>query len=210
MGSEDRFWRSRLRWRFQGATQWPAFVATTLLDGLIIWKLPPVAFREPDPLVSVLIATFGNLILLGAVAPFLAKRLARRRALAAGASSPALVEREVLQDRVATLLLAAGVVAALVSGLGNRPVVVSETRDTEEVVRQLDIYVSHSGNAELRRNREEANTHRLGEGYFRVCIPRDDRRKNVCLFVDTKKDPTSVRRDPSNESNTELFGLDDH
>ena len=42
---------------------------------------------------------------------------------------------------------------------------------------------------------------RLADGYFRVCVARDDRRRYVCLFVDTNKDPTEVRRDPSAESN---------
>jgi hypothetical protein len=207
--SGERFWRSRLAWRLRGATQWPAFVVATLLDGLILDALPPLSTRSLNFVDGVLVATFGNLFLLGAVAPFLAKRLMKRRALGVAAgttSAPAEAEREVLQDRVATIAMGLGVVACLVSGLANRPLIVSETNATEEVGRELRAYVNRSGSAELHRNLETANTVRLGTGYFRVCIARDDRRRYMCLFVDTNKDPVKVRRDPSNESNAQLAG----
>lgn len=209
MGSGERFWSSRLLWRLRGATQWPAFVVCTLVDGVIISALPPTFTHDLNLFVGVLIATFGNLFLLGAVAPFLAKRLMRRRALelaAAGSVPPAEADREVLQDRVASSVMVAGVAACLVSGLANRPVIVSETKATEEVGRELRTYVNRSGSAELRRNLESANTLRLGAGYFRSCVPRDDRRRYLCLFVDTNKDPVDVRRDPSNESNAQVVG----
>ncbi|MGI8846590.1 MAG: hypothetical protein ACR2HC_10570 [Thermoleophilaceae bacterium] len=214
MSSGEQFWRNRLRWRFRGATQWPAFLVATVLDGLILYALPPLATHDLNPVDGILIATFGNLILLGAAAPFLAKRLMRRRAVAMAGGEVleperAQTDREVLQDRVASLLLAAGVVATLVSGLANRPVIVSETNATEEVGRQLEIYVKRSDSAELRRNLETANTTRLGDGYFRACIARDDRRRYMCLFVDTNKDPTDVRRDPSTESNAQVVGPKD-
>ncbi len=196
-------------WRLRGAMQWPAFVACTLVDGLIINALPPLFTRELDVLGAVLIATFGNLFLLGAVAPFLTRRLVRRSVLAASPAAtpaPPQADREVLQDRVATLAMVAGVAACLVSGLANRPLVVSETRATEEVGRELAAYVNRSGSAELRRNLETANTLRLGDGYFRACVARDDRRRYACLFVDTNKDPVQVKRDPSNASNSEVMG----
>jgi hypothetical protein len=187
----ERFWPSRMRWRLRGALQWPAFVLFTLLDAIVIAALPPAVIKEPNLIVGVLAATFGNLILIGAVAPFLARRMAEREGLA----------RELLQDRIAAIALAIGLVACLVSGLANRPVIVSETEATEEVGRELRAYVERSGSEELRRNLETANTIRLSEGYFRACIARDDRRRYFCLFVDTDKEPTEVRRDPSAEPN---------
>lgn len=211
MSSGERFWPSRLRWRLRGAWQWPAFAVLTLLDGFVLDRLPPQAPDRLNLIEGVLIATFANLILVGAMAPFLTKRLARRREAAlaaAGAPAPsaesAQAQREVLQDRVATGLLAAGLAAALVSGIANRPAIVSETEATEEVGRQLRDYVARSGSEELHRNLETANTIRLAEGYFRVCVARDDRRHYVCLFVDTDKDPPQVRRDPSAEPNSTL------
>lgn len=212
MEPEERFWRSRLEWRLRGGLQWPAFVLFTLLDAVVLWRLPPLATHDLNPFDGVFMALFGNLILLGAVAPFLAKRLMTRRQLAAPAGPtvpPPRVEREVLQDRVAAVLLAVGFAGCLVSGLGNRPVIVSETNETQEAARQLELFVRRSDSAELRRNVEAANTHRLEPGYFRLCVPLDDRRRNTCILVDTRKDPVSVRKDPSNSSNQELFGVDD-
>ncbi len=210
MGPAERFWASRLRWRLRGATQWPAFVVFTLLDGVVLTELPPAATERLNLLEGVLIATFGNLVLLGAAAPFITRRLMRRGAPAstpaASTAAPPEAERQVLQDRVASILLAAGFLAALVSGLANRPVIVSETEATEEVGRELRNYVSRSGSEELERNLETANTIRLSPGYFRVCIARDDRRHYLCLFVDTNKEPTQTVRDPSAEPNSALAG----
>jgi hypothetical protein len=212
VGTGERFWTSRLRWRLRGAMQWPAFVVCTLVDGVILDLLPPVSTTGLNLVEGVLIATFGNLVLIGALAPFLARRLARRSAeRLAGAPPdatvpPAEAERDVLQDRVATVMLVAGVAAALVSGLANRPVIVSETEATEEVARQVQAYVAHSGSEELRRNLETAHTVRLGKGYFRSCIARDDRRRRVCLLIDTNASPTRVKRDPSGEPNSAYTG----
>jgi len=209
VSGRERFWTSRIRWRLRGATVWPAFVLTTLLDGLILDLLPPVATAGLNYVEGVLIATFGNLFLVGALAPFLTKRLARRRLPAPAAGPATAVEVELLRDRVGTALLAAGVVASLASGLANRPLIVSETEASEKNARVVQDYVNHAGDEELRRNIETANTIRLGEGYFRTCIARDDRNRFVCLLVDTEKEPAGVRRDPSGVPNSLVGGGDD-
>lgn len=201
----ERFWTSRLRWRLRGSTQWPAFVVLTIVDGAVLDQLPPVSTTGLNFIEGVLIATFANLFLVGAVAPWLARRLAARRAAAlatAGAPPPTQADREVLQDRTATALLLAGLAAVIVSGLANRPVIVSETDATEANAKALTRYVERSGDDELVRNIETANTIRLGEGYFRNCIARDDRERYFCVFVDTSKDPPEVVVDDSAEPNT--------
>ncbi len=203
----ERFWTSRLRWRLRGATQWPAFVACTLIEALVLDRLPPVGTEGPNPLNPVsglLIATFANLVLIGALAPFLAKRLAARARVAPSGVSEA--EREVTRDRIATVLLGVGVLACLVAGLANRPVIVSETRATEEAAVAVRDFVRHTGDGELTRNLETANTARLGEGFFRTCIARDDRRRFFCLFIDTEETPAKITRDPSAEPNSVVTG----
>jgi hypothetical protein len=208
----ERFWRNRLRWRLRGSTQWPAFVVLTLVDGLVLDLLPPIATTGVDAglnfIEGVLIATFGNLFLVGAAAPFLARRLAARREAIAPPASAELgrAEREVLQDRVATGLLIAGLLATFVAGLANRPVIVSETEATEDAGRAVLEYVQESGDGELRRNVETANIKRLGDDYFRICIARDDRERFFCLLVDTEPDPPEVVRDPSAEPNSVYRG----
>ena len=138
MPPDERFWRNRLEWRLRGGLQWPAFVLFTLLDAVVLWRLPPLAFRDLNAFDGVFMALFGNLVLLGGVAPFLARRLIKRRELATPGVPAPRVEREVLQDRVAAILLVAGFAGCVISGLGNRPVIVSETNETEEAGRQLD------------------------------------------------------------------------
>lgn len=207
MSSGERFWPSRLRWRLRGATQWPAFVLLTLVDAIVIDQLPPIATADGTGLnfvEGVLIATFGNLVLVGAVAPWLARRLAGRRAAAlaaAGAPPPSEAERDVLQDRTATALLVAGLAAVIVSGLANRPVIVSETDATEAAGRAVLEYVRDSADDELVRNAETANIVKQGDDYFRVCIARDERDRFFCLLVDTADDPPKVVEDPSVEPN---------
>jgi hypothetical protein len=198
VNQDERFWPARLRWRLRGATMWPAFIGLTLLDGLLLHLLPPIR-TGVDLIPGILVATFGNLILIGAVAPFLARRLGARRP---GPPAPAQAAREVLVDRIGTGLLAAGVFGVLVAGLAARPLVVSETEDTERNAQAVRGYVLSSGDRELIRNLETANTIRLASGYFRTCIARDDRRHHFCLFVDTNRRPADITRDPSAEPNS--------
>jgi hypothetical protein len=177
---------------------WPAFIALTLLDGLLLHLLPPIR-TGVDLIPGILLATFANLFLIGAVAPFLARRIGARRP---GPPAPEQAAREVLVDRVGTALLAAGVLGVLAAGLAARPVVVSETEDSEENARAVRSHVLASRDGELIRNLETANTIRLADGYFRTCIARDDRRRNYCVFVDTNDRPAEITRDPSVEPNS--------
>jgi hypothetical protein len=197
-----------MRWRLRGAWLWPAFVLFTLADGVLLHLLPPVRLgftREGMTLVfGVIVATFANLLLVGAVAPWLARRLAERpEATAAGTlgTVPHPVRRELVLDRVGTALLAAGLIGVLAAGLGSREVVVADTKATETNAKLVRDYVQQSGNAELRRNLESANTAKLKDGYFRTCIARDDRRRFFCVFVDTNRKPPRLVKDPSAEPN---------
>jgi hypothetical protein len=200
VNEEQRFWPARLRWRLRAATMWPAFVLVTLLDGILLHLLPPIG--SDLPLIGgILMAIFGNLVLVGAAAPFIARRIGARRP---GPPASAQAAHEVLADRVGTALLLAGVAGVVAAGLGNRQVVVSETNATTENANAVRSYVLHSDNPELRRNLETANTIKLGTGYFRTCIAHDDRRRAFCFYVDTTKDPARLTRDPSAEPNAQF------
>jgi hypothetical protein len=178
---------------------WPSFVATTLLDGLLLHALPPVR-TGVDLIPAVIMATFGNLVLIGAFGPWLARRLWNRRP-AADPYAPAKAQFEVLSDRVGTGLLVAGVLGVLAAGLAERPTVIAETDSKEEAAKAIDHYIQNSGDEELIRNEETANAARLADGFFRICIAMDDRESYACYLVDTNKDPTSVVRDPSAKPN---------
>jgi hypothetical protein len=196
---EQRFWPARVRWRLRGAWMWPTFVAITLLDGLLLHLLPPV--RDGISLLGgILIATFGNLLLIGAVGPWLARRVWKRRP-AAEPGAPPKAQLEVLSDRVGTALLVASVFGVVAAGLAARPLVVSETEATQEAASAVFEEVQESGDEELIRNRDTANSRKQADGIFRICIARDDRERFTCFIVDTNKEPTDVDRDPSAKPN---------
>ncbi|HEX8067215.1 MAG TPA: hypothetical protein VF520_11910 [Thermoleophilaceae bacterium] len=200
MAAEERFWTRRLRWRLIGAWRWPAFFVAVAIDGVLLHELPPVSTGMKLP-VAFLLASFGNLALLAA-ADALA-RFAQSKRAERGIEDPHL---EVLLDRGGVALMAVGVVGVLASGLATRPLVVSETRATEENAREVRRWVLAHGGEEYRRNLETAQTTRLDEGYFRTCVSDDRRRRYLCLFVDTNEDPAKVVRDPSTEPNPDALG----
>jgi hypothetical protein len=178
---------------------WPTFVAVTLVDGLILHLLPPVG-TGVDLVPAILLATFGNLILVGAVAPWLARRTWSRNP--AGDHAPPRARLEVLADRIGTGLLLATIAGVVAAGLAARPTVVSETQDTERNAKAFRELILQRGDEELIHNLETANTVRLGEDFFRTCVARKDRRRYFCAFIDTSKDPPDVDVDGSAEPNS--------
>ena len=200
MDRDERFWPARVRWRLRGAWMWPTFVAVTLLDGLIMWRLPPVG-GGVDPIPALLIATFGNLALIALVAPWLARRTWKRRP-AAEPGAPPRAQLEVLTDRIGTGLLVASVLGVVVAGLAARPLVVSETKETERNAKAFRSFILASGDQELIRNLETANTIELGDTLFRTCVARDDRRRFFCTLIDVNEHPPKIDVDPSAEPNS--------
>jgi hypothetical protein len=196
---EQRFWPARIRWRLRGAWMWPSFVAITIVDGVLLHALPPVR-DGVDLIPGILIATFANLVLIGAVGPWLARRIWKRRP-AAAPSAPAKAQFEVLSDRVGTGLLVAGVFGVLAAGLAARPLVVAETDERERAAEKLFQYVQAHGDDELRRNLEASDTIKYADGYFRSCIPDDERESWTCFVLDATGEEATIRRDPSAEPN---------
>lgn len=184
MTTAERFWTRRLRWRLRGAWLWPAFFALTVADALILHLLPPA--RDGFDLgFAFIVSSFGNLFLIGAVAPWLARRMAER------GDAPV----EVLVSRVGAALLAVGTLGVAAAGLASRPLVVSETEDTEAAAAAVRGYIDRNGRAEVRRNLDTANTLRIEEDLFRICVSLDDRTRASCYFVNTRRDPASVTPD---------------
>jgi hypothetical protein len=203
VSSVERFWTRRLRWRLLGAWRWPAFFAFTALDALILHLLPPLgAESDLEIPLALILASFGNLAILSGV-DLLSRFWERRRAALGQDPGPPTT---VLMDRLAGALLVAGALGVLAAGLANRPVIVSETEATEEAARTVRDWVLDRAPEEYRRNLETANTIRLAEGFFRICIADDTRRRPLCLFVDTNVEPTRIRRDPSTIPNAEYPG----
>ena len=192
MTTSERFWTHRLLWRLRGGLLWPAFFVLTFADAVILTRLPPVR-TGVDFVPGLILASFGNLFLIGLVGPWLARRLLRR--------DPQGPPLEVLADRAGSVLLIFATVGIVAAGLATRPLVVSETEDTEAAASAVRIYIEANADAEVRRNLDTANTIRLEEDLFRICVSLDDRTRASCYFVDTTARPATVSEDRDQRPN---------
>lgn len=177
---------------------WPTFAVATVLEGFVMHQLPPVGTRIPDVFIGTILALFGNIVLVGAIAPWIARRIADRDRRGAGERFPA----EVYLDRTATVVLVVGIAGVLAAGLANRPVSSAETDALKEAGELARVFVNNHADREIKQRLDGANSTRLGDGFFRVCIPRIDARVQYCMFVDTRRD--TVRKDPSTLPNQEF------
>ena len=192
MTTKQRFWTHRLLWRLRGGLLWPAFFVLTLGDAVILTRLPPVR-TGVDFVPGLILASFGNLFLIGLVGPWLARRLLKR--------DPQGPPLEVLADRTGSVLVVLATIGIVATGLATRPLVVSETEDTEAAARAVRTYIEANADAEVRRNLDTANTIRLEEDLFRICVSLDDRTRASCYFVDTSSRPAAVTEDGDQRPN---------
>jgi uncharacterized membrane protein YeaQ/YmgE (transglycosylase-associated protein family) len=177
---------------------WPTFAVVTVAEGFVMHQWPPIGTRVPDVVIGTILALFANIFLVGAIAPWIAKRVMARDQRGGRERFPA----EVYLDRAATVLLVLGFVGAVAAGLANIRVSTAETDALKEAGDRAEAYVNAHADAEVRSRLDGANSARLGEGLFRVCVPRVDARRQYCVFVDTRND--TVRQDPSTVPNEEF------
>ena len=208
MSTADRFWARRLRWRLIGAWRWPLFLVLTIADAFIVHLLPPTGARALF-VPSLVICGFANLFLIGAVAPWLARRLAARQGVRPpSATFPPANHLELVTDRVASIVLVVATVGLLIAGAGNHKVVVAATdRLARGGAAARDYAIAH-GPRDIQRNAREANinSHELErDGLFRMCIPYDDPRRAFCMYVDASRKPPTVKPDHDSRPNGAIF-----
>ncbi|HWT25380.1 MAG TPA: hypothetical protein VN213_17890 [Solirubrobacteraceae bacterium] len=190
----ERFWRARLRWRMRGAWLWPAFIALTPLEGVLIAVLPPYEGAPEAVIGGVLVAGFANLFLVAVVAPLLARVVRRRR--------PDL-PRLIATDRAGTVLLCGLAAVIVAAGLVHRPAVAAQERDLAAAHAATRDFVLARA-PEYRPGLAAVDALRLADDAYRVCVPGRVARRWLCLYVDTDQAPPGVRRDPSTEPNSAL------
>ena len=187
----ERVWIRRLRWRMRGAWQWPAFAALTVVDALLLTRLP---FYEEGPgtlVGGLLLAMFFNLLAVAVVGPLLGVRLRRRR--------PDL-PRPVASDYASTGVLVAICALLLAGGLLHRPAVAAEHADVAAVAASTHDYVErHAPGHRAGLGRIDAL--RVEEDLYRSCVPGADPRRWLCLFVSTDQHPPGVTEDPDQAPN---------
>jgi hypothetical protein len=204
VSARDSFLARRLRWRLIGAWRWPAFVVITFVDALIVQWEPPFG-TEARFFPALFLCSFGNLFLIGAVAPWLARRIQAREATAPPTFPPAN-HHEILVDKIACAALVLGSVGLIAAGLGNQKTPVCVTDRVCAVGNAVRAYVDDHAPQEVRGRVDAANTHPTQEdGFFRVCVPYEDARKQFCMFVDAKEHPPSVVRDTDTRPNEIYF-----
>jgi 4-amino-4-deoxy-L-arabinose transferase-like glycosyltransferase len=184
----------RLRWRLRGAWQWPAFLALTAADAIVLVLLP---FYEPGPgglFPALLVAGFANLVAVALVAPLLARVVRARR--------PDL-PRVVARDYAGTLVLVAFTALAVGGGLLHRSAAEAADAKLQSVRLALHDYVLQQA-PELRDGLVAIDARRLEPDYYRACVPKLEPRRWLCLFVSTGQQPPGIRRDPDELSNGTL------
>jgi hypothetical protein len=181
-----------MRWRMRGAWLWPTFIVLTLAEGVVL-ELLPIAGDGPGGVVpGVLLAGFANLIAVATLAPFLGRALRRRR--------PDL-PRTVADNRAGTALLCAIAVAIVGLGLLHRPSVVAAEDDLRAQAAAVHDYVvsqapAYHGGIAL------ADPMKLEDDLYRTCVPGDDPKRWLCLYVNTDQRPAGVTLDKDRAPNS--------
>jgi hypothetical protein len=183
----------RLRWRLRGAWQWPAFLVLTVVDAVVLTRVPFYE-RGPGGLVAgLLVALFANLLAVGVLAPPAGLLLRRLR--------PDL-PRVVAANYAGTTLLVALALLLLAGGLAHRPRAEAESAARRAVLGSVHDYVLTQEPA-LRGRLAEADVLRLEPGLYRGCVPGRDPGRWMCLIVSTKQRPPGVTRDGNAEPNSD-------
>lgn len=187
----ERLWWTRLRWRMRGAWLWPAFVVLTVVDGVLLTRLPPYGSGPRDIVSGVLLAGFLNLFLVAVVAPLLGRRLRRRRSD---------LPRVVANDYAGTALIWAAAFAFVIGGLLHRPAVLGEQEDRRAQFAAVHAYISASA-PEYQPGLRAVDSLRIEPDVYRTCVPGSDPKRPLCLIVNTDQHPASVTRDKDRASN---------
>lgn len=181
----------RLRWRLEGALQWPLFVVLTVADAVLL-KVLPISGTGPPLAGAVLLAMFFNLVAVAVLGRLAARAVRRRR--------PEM-PRVVAEDRGGVALLCAVTVTLVAGGLIHNPEADEAAAAKRSQAEAVRAYVLAHGTAEQRANVGAMDTQQHAEDFFRTCVPGDPA---LCLLIDTSVDPPKVTVDPDRSPNRHL------
>jgi hypothetical protein len=194
----ESLWRSRLRWRWRGALQWPAFLVLTVVDALLLGVLPISGDEGTAFLPGLLLAMFFNLIAVAVAAPLLAIALRRRRP-----DLPTVVA----QDFTGTAMVVLVTLALLAGGLLHAPARAEAERDFAAQLQAARTYAQRHAPAEYRGRVAEADTEKWDAELYRTCVPGDDPKRWFCMWVSTDQSPPGITEDGNRESNASMSPL---
>jgi hypothetical protein len=182
----------RLRWRMRGAWQWPAFIALTVVEAVLLNVLPVWGDGVGGAVPGLLLAGSLNLIVVAVVAPVFGMLLRRRRRD---------LPRPVASDYAGTVLLGVLFAALVAGGLGHR----AELRQARAARIAAIFGAAHFVRAQepaYRRGLNEMDTMRVEDDMYRACVVGPDPDRPLCLFVHTDQSPPGVTRDPDRAPNS--------
>ena len=195
----EQVWASRLRWRLRGAWQWPLFGALTVADAIVLHYLPLAGDNGAGPFGALLLSGFFNLVAVAVGGPLGGALIRRRR--------PDL-PKIVASDYAGTAAMLALAAVLLTIGLVHRPAVSEDRGAFEAGMARVRMYVAHNAPAEFRRHVDAATSMRFGHDLYRTCVPGDEPRRALCLFVTTDETPPGIRLDPSRAPNSTYLPAD--
>lgn len=183
----------RLRWRLRGAWQWPTFFVLTVVDAVLLVRLP---FQgEGIDLFGALIAAgFINVLTLVLLAPLGGALLRRRRR-----DLPFLIAR----DYAGATLLVVVFAGVLTGGLIHRSGLRDERADRAAVYTAVHRYVVRA-QPEFSAGLAYMSTRKLSDDHYRACVERPGDMP-ICLFVNTDQTPAGITRDPAREPNEQVW-----
>ena len=185
-------WR-RLRWRLRGAWQWPAFVVLTVVDAVIVARLP-FQGEGTDVMGAFLVAGFFNLLAVALLAPAFGWLLRKRRR-----DLPFMIAR----DYAGAALLVLIFCGILAGGLIHRSAVVEERADQRAVFAAVHDYIVET-EPRFAGGLGAIDNVRLETDHYRACVMGPEKLP-LCFFVNTDQRPAGVTRDRSREPNVQLY-----
>lgn len=196
-GAQGWVWPRRVRWKLRGAWQAPAFVLFTLVDAVLLERLPFAGDDGPGWVGAFLLAGFLNLFVVAVVGPLLGLWMRRRNATTPGFAA---------RDRGGVYALAGLSALLLAGGLIHRPAIAGEQRDLSAQVAAARAYFARSAPAAYRARLPEVTTWKAGEDLYRTCLAGPDPSRQLCVYVATDQSPPGVTRDTSQVPNERLAG----
>ena len=175
----------------RGAWQWPAFAVLTLVDAVLLTRMPFYGEGPGTLVAGLLVAGFANLIAVAVIGPLAGLRLRRRRP-----DLPKLIAG----DYAGTAVLALICLGFAAGGLIHRPAVAAEQADLTAVAASTHEYVV-AQEPSYRSGLPAIDAMRVEDDLYRSCVPGPDPQRWLCLFVSTDQSPPGVVADPDRAPN---------
>lgn len=156
---------------------WPAFVAMTLLDGVVGHLLPPEG-QSQHFLGAAILGCFLNLFAIVVLAWPVSLLLRRRRP-----DLPKIIAR----DYGGAMAICAISVGILTVGLIHRPVMLAHRQAAADAEALAEAWIGDRAPATFRRNARYMDSYVIEAGsVYRECVHSSDGRRNFCVIVNTK------------------------